>query len=166
MLERLSKKTGFTNPELKVILFLCLTLVAGFSYKNLIKEKPETVEPESFDYSVEDSLFYNPPGEISADSLKMNIQKEVDYKREVLDFNERSFKKSTKKTLPAENSINLNTAKLEDLIKLPGIGEKTAQTIINLRTKLGKFKKVDDLLQVKGIGNTKLNNIKKYIFIE
>lgn len=166
MLERISKKTGFTTPELKVILFLCFTLMAGFSYKNFIKEKPEILEPESFDYSVEDSLFYNPPGEISADSLKMNIQKEVDYKREVLDFNERSFKKSTKKTLPAENSINLNTAKLEDLMKLPGIGEKTALTIIELRTKLGKFKKVDDLLQVKGIGNTKLNNIKKYIFIE
>jgi competence ComEA-like helix-hairpin-helix protein len=166
MLERISKKSGFTVPELKVILFLCFTLVVGFSYKTFIKEKSEFTEAESFDYSMEDSLFYNPPGEISADTSKMNLQKEVDYKQEVLDFNKHSFKKYTKKTLPAENSINLNTAKIDELITMPGIGQKTAQAIIDLRTKLGNFKKVDDLLQVKGIGKTKLNNIKKYIFIE
>ncbi len=166
MLDRLSKKIGFTNTELKVVLFLTFTFIAGFTYKNFFKEKPVQINPESFDYSVQDSLFYNPPGENSVDSLKMNLLKEVDYKQEVLDFNNRSFKKSTKKTLPVENSINLNSAGLEDLMKLPGIGEKTAQSILDLRTKMGKFKKVDDLLKVKGIGDTKLNNIKKYIFIE
>lgn len=166
MFDRLSKLAGFTNTELKVILFLTFTLVAGFAYKNFFKEKPAVVIQESFDYSVQDSMFYNPQGEFSADSLKLNLQKEVDYKQEVLDFNERSFTKSTKKTLPAENSININKAGLEDLMKLPGIGEKTAQSILDLRTKLGAFKKINELLQVKGIGETKLNNIKKYIFIE
>ncbi len=166
MLERISKKSGFTVPELKVILFLCFTLIAGFSYKTFIKEKNDAAEVETFDYSSEDSLFHNPPGDITADSLMMNMQKEVDYKQEVLNFNPQSFKKSEKKTLPAENSINLNTAKLEDLTKLPGIGPKTAQAMLDLRSRLGNFKTIDDLLQVKGIGKTKLNNIKKYIFIE
>ncbi|MBS4036339.1 MAG: ComEA family DNA-binding protein [Ignavibacterium sp.] len=166
MLSRLSKKIGFTETELKVVLFLTFTLVAGFTIKNFLKEKPETLNPEQFDYSLQDSLFYNLPGDLDSNSLKTNLNKEVDYKQEVLDFNNRSFKKSTKKILPAENSININTASLEDFIKLPGIGPKTAQSILDLRIKLGNFKKVDDLLKVKGIGNTKLNNIKKYIFIE
>ncbi|HSL90764.1 MAG TPA: ComEA family DNA-binding protein [Ignavibacteriaceae bacterium] len=166
MLSRLSKKIGFTETELKVVLFFTFTLVAGFTIKNFLREKPEINNPEQFDYSLQDSLFYNLPGDLDSNSQKMNLNKEVDYKQEVLDFNNRSFKKSTKKTLPAENSININTAPLEDFMKLPGIGPKTAQSIVDLRTKLGNFKKVDDLLKVKGIGNTKLNNIKKYIFIE
>lgn len=166
LLDKISKKTGFTNIELKVILFLTFTLIAGFIYKNFIKEQPVLNQAELFDYTVEDSLFFNPPGEKFNDSIQMNLQKDVDYKQEVLDFNNRSFKKSTKKTLPAENSINLNSAPLEDLMKLPGIGQKTAQSILDLRSKMGKFNKVDDLLKVKGIGKTKLNNIKKYIFIE
>jgi competence protein ComEA len=166
MLSRLSKKIGFTETELKVVLFLTFTLVAGFTIKNFLREKPEKINPEQFDYSLQDSLFYNLPGDMDSNSLKTNLNKEVDYKQEVLDFNNRSFKKSTKKILPAEKSININTASLEDFIKLPGIGPKTAQSILDLRTKMGNFKKVDDLLKVKGIGNTKLNNIKKYIFIE
>lgn len=166
MLSRLSKKIGFTETELKVVLFLTFTLVAGFSIKNFLKEKPEVINPEQFDYRQQDNLFFNLQGDRDSNSLILSLNKEVDYKQEVLDFNERSFKKSTKKVLPAENSININTASLDDFMKLPGIGPKTAQSILDLRTKMGNFKKVDDLLKVKGIGNTKLNNIKKYIFIE
>lgn len=166
MLEGISKKAGFTTAEFKVILFLTFTFVAGFGYKTFIKDTQESMIPESFDYTEQDSLFYNPPGDQLKDSIKMNTQKEVDYKQEVLNFNQRSFKKSAKKILPAENSINLNAANLDDLTKLPGIGPKTAQSILDLRIKMGRFKKVDDLLQVKGIGNTKLNNIKKYIFVD
>lgn len=166
MFSMISKKLGFTETEIKIILFLTITLVAGFTFKNILKDKPEKINPEDFDYSEQDSLFYNPPGENDSISFGLKSNIEVDYKQEVLDFNNRSFKKYTKKPLPAENSININTATLDDLMNLPGIGEKTAQSILDLRLKMGNFKKIDDLLKVKGIGNTKLNNIKKYIFIE
>jgi competence protein ComEA len=166
MLDKLSKIIGFTITELKVVIFLTVTLVAGFTYKSFLTDSSAQIPAEVFDYSVQDSLFLNPPGEGKSDSVLMNLQKEVDYKQEVLDFNNRSFKKSTKKTLPAENSININTAGIEDLVKLPGIGPKTAQNILDFRTDKVKFKQVTDLLKIKGIGQTKLNNIKKYIFIE
>lgn len=48
--------------------------------------------------------------------------------------------------------ININTAEIAELVKLPRIGEKTAQRIIEYRTKNGKFKKTEDLMKVKGIG--------------
>lgn len=48
--------------------------------------------------------------------------------------------------------LDLNTASREELITLPGIGEKKAEDILALREKLGRFRRVEDLLQVPGIG--------------
>lgn len=48
--------------------------------------------------------------------------------------------------------VNVNTATAEDLIRLPGIGPARAKAIIELRGKIGGFKKLEDLMRVKGIG--------------
>ncbi len=57
------------------------------------------------------------------------------------------------KAAPAVTGVlNINTAVEEELIRLPGVGPSRAQAIIELRTKLSGFKKVEDLMRVKGIG--------------
>jgi|Deesub1362A_J573_1020465.scaffolds.fasta_scaffold00030_96 competence ComEA-like helix-hairpin-helix protein len=61
--------------------------------------------------------------------------------------------------------ININTAPVDSLIMIPGIGEKTARIIIRMREKQ-KFIKVEDLLKVKGVGYKKLERIKPYISLE
>ena len=61
--------------------------------------------------------------------------------------------------------ININSATQSDLEKLPGIGSSTAEKIIDYRTKNGKFKKIEDLMNISGIGESKFNNIKDYISI-
>jgi competence protein ComEA len=48
--------------------------------------------------------------------------------------------------------VNLNTASLKELTRLPKVGPARAQAIVELRTKLGGFKKVEDIMRVKGIG--------------
>lgn len=48
--------------------------------------------------------------------------------------------------------VNLNTATVEQLLTLPGIGPSKAQAIVETRQKIGGFKKLEDLLRVKGIG--------------
>ena len=63
-----------------------------------------------------------------------------------------------------DQMVNLNTATASQLTQLPGVGDKTATAIIEKRTALGgKFTSVDQLLQVKGIGQKKLDKIKPLV---
>ncbi|CDC06582.1 competence protein [Clostridium sp. CAG:343] len=61
--------------------------------------------------------------------------------------------------------ININTATKTDLETLPGIGESTALKIIEYRKKKGKFKLIEDIKQVNGIGENKFNKIKELITV-
>ena len=70
-----------------------------------------------------------------------------------------------KPALSAKASINLNTATLDQLEELPGIGKATAQRILDYRTKNGGFKKVEDLMNVKGIGEKSFLKLKPLIVI-
>jgi competence protein ComEA len=48
--------------------------------------------------------------------------------------------------------VYVNIATIDDLRRLPGVGEKRAQAILALRQRVGRFQRVEDLLRVKGIG--------------
>ena len=62
--------------------------------------------------------------------------------------------------------ININTAGIEQLEKLSGIGEGTAIKIIEYRKDNGKFKSIEDLKNVSGIGDAKFNSIKNNICVD
>ena len=61
--------------------------------------------------------------------------------------------------------ININTASANELTNIPGIGEVTAQRIVDYRKTIGKFNSVNDLLNVKGIGENLLEKIRPYITV-
>jgi len=63
------------------------------------------------------------------------------------------------------SKININTATQSELESLPGIGPSTALKIVNYRKENGKFKTIDDIKQVSGIGDSKFNNIKDLIVV-
>jgi competence protein ComEA len=59
--------------------------------------------------------------------------------------------------------LNLNTATANDLETLPGIGPTLAEAIVRAREKLGGFKSVDDLKQVRGIGEARFADIRDLV---
>jgi competence protein ComEA len=80
-------------------------------------------------------------------------------------------KAASKPSPPAKASaspsapVNLNTATQAQLETLPGIGAKAAQRILEYRQKNGSFKKIEDLMNVKGIGEKSFLKLKPLLTV-
>lgn len=62
--------------------------------------------------------------------------------------------------------LNLNTATVEILDSLPGIGPQKAEAIVELRNRMGGFRSVEDILNVDGIGEKILAEIQNMLYIQ
>lgn len=62
--------------------------------------------------------------------------------------------------------VNLNTATIDELVLIPGIGDITAQRIIDYRERKGNFETIEDLLNISGISKDKLKDIQHYLTIK
>jgi competence protein ComEA len=67
---------------------------------------------------------------------------------------------------PLTGVVNVNTATADQLMLLPGVGESKAKAILDYRKQNGGFKKVDDLLEVKGIGSAALERIRPFVAVQ
>lgn len=68
---------------------------------------------------------------------------------------------------PSKTSqININTATIEELDKLPGVGEATANKIVNHRSESGEFKSIEEIKNVNGIGDKKFEEMKNLICVK
>jgi competence ComEA-like helix-hairpin-helix protein len=66
---------------------------------------------------------------------------------------------------PPAKPIDLNLANAKELQELPGVGPVTAQRIIDMREKSGRFHRVEDLLAVRGISQKKLDAMRPYLSV-
>ncbi|MGD0907515.1 MAG: helix-hairpin-helix domain-containing protein [Candidatus Acidiferrales bacterium] len=66
---------------------------------------------------------------------------------------------------PPAKPIDVNVANVKELKELPGVGAVTAQRIIDMRQKSGRFHRVEDLLAIRGISQKKLDAMRPYVTV-
>lgn len=76
-----------------------------------------------------------------------------------------SARRASAKTAATVGIVNINTASASDLEALPGIGAKTAARIVDYRQKNGPFKKVEELMNVRGVGEKNFLKLKPQISV-
>jgi competence protein ComEA len=72
---------------------------------------------------------------------------------------------SQAKKKPPAHPIDLNSATVEQLQELPGIGPGTAKAIVRFREKSGPFQRVEDLLAIRGITKKRLEKLRPYVTV-
>ena len=72
---------------------------------------------------------------------------------------------AAKAAVSASAPVNLNTATVAQLEALPGVGQRVAERIVEYRTKNGGFKKLEDLMNVQGIGEKSFLKLKPMLTI-
>ena len=143
---------GFTPTELKVVLFLVGTFIAGLG----IRYARQVWSPVPvFDYAAADSEFAalsrspDTLDVVEADSVRAD-----------------STEHQTSMTEKHSGLVNINSASKRELMKLPGIGEAMAVRIIAFRDEHGAFSSVNDLTRVRGIGAKRLKQLSALCTVE
>jgi len=67
---------------------------------------------------------------------------------------------------PSQYAININTATVETLEKLPHIGRKTAESIVEFRERNGPFRRVEHLMQIRGISEERFLELRPFLKTE
>jgi len=173
------KHFTFTKNEAKVLIFFSVVIISGlcFKYFGILHGSTGNIK---FDYTESDRKFKdiqsnnNPVlfqsnliidssiNSLNSDSAKISRIQVEDEKFKDVNGKKRGKKEQNLK----DKSININSATKDKLILLPGIGESTAEKIIKFRDLHGNFKKIQDIMKVKGIGKKKFEKMKDFIITE
>ena len=106
---------------------------------------------------------------ILSDGQKVRIPSIDDNERNeyiIKDSGNNIIENSSYKSGTGGGKVNLNSASQAELETLTGIGPSLAERILEYRNKVGKFKKVDELKNVKGIGQSKVEDIKDEVVVD
>lgn len=137
----------FTDKESAAISFLAVTFIIGMGVDFYRDKSAENRLAESIPRLLAEDMKFKEAAAM--------LQSEYDNSLDITKLNDDG-------TL---QSIEINRASLHGLTMLPGIGPIIAERIINMRDSNGNFLSVDDLLDIRGIGVNKLNQIKPFIII-
>lgn len=76
------------------------------------------------------------------------------------------YQASANSAAPLANAVNINTASVDEIEKLPHIGRKTAEAIIAFRQENGPFRRPEHLLLIRGISEKRFTDIRQFLRTE
>lgn len=162
LLERIQPFIGVTKNEL--IFSLVILSITAIALAVKIWQKPE----DTFNTKLNKEIVHLFDSVSTADSIKRSMNPDTLVKfdsanilRPLLYQPEHEYKK---KELPT-SKININTASKSLLMQLPLVGEKMAEKIIDYRA-IHPFQSCEDLMNVSGIGEKKLEKMKPYVIVK
>jgi comEA protein len=160
-------KTGLTKKELIIIGFLFIAFTGGVILKYYGWKTPQDMDYSESDKSFEQQIKTS-FAELEQDKLTQQQQQNAEEMKKFADslITQKESNTKDKKQLKPSRKININTAYAGDLQLLPGVGEVTAERIIEYREQKGLFRRIDDIKKVKGIGDKKFEQIKEWIVVE
>ena len=158
--------TGEVNNPGIVVLPIGSRIVDAIDCAGGITQKADIMKVNLV-YMLQDGMKVNIPSSIE---LKNNPNFEYITMSSGDEKNDSNIKNATTVDTKSESAfkvsnVNINTATQTELETLPGIGPSLALKIINYRKENGKFKSIEELKNVSGIGDNKYDEIKKYIYV-
>lgn len=153
---------GITKQELIAVAIIVGGLLCGIAIKMFLPQESShshysTIEKEIF--AILDSVASQQQSTYSGVGLQGNALDTAAYNTTP----EGKAEQKKSNSLPTK-PINLNAATKAELMMLPGVGEKTAEKIIEYR-KLQKFSSPADIMNIKGIGEKKFEKMKQYLSV-
>lgn len=153
----------------KMFKFISLFILIIFTIFNSFIEYGEIKESETIYVEVKGDVKKEEVIEIDRESKLIDILDQVELNDDVdltrYSLNERLHNNQiiVFEQKQDKNKISINNATLDELLTLPGIGEKIAERIIEYRNTYGSFNTIEDIKLVKGIGDLKYEKFKEYI---
>ena len=98
----------------------------------------------------------------NADAEKINLAQGIKDGMQIVVPNKMELednRPATKDSVSSDGRISINTADVDELTKIPGVGKATAQRIIDYRNQNGRFTAIEDLMKIKGIGRAKFEKM-------
>lgn len=162
------QKISFTRNESKIIIFSAVLLLSGLLINFISSTQAEFKAPASINNENKFRNYINGQTNSGANIITTEDEDTIINNENAADSlkTESKKKKTKKEDKLAGVQININTAAKEQLIMLPGVGESTADKIIMYRDNHNGFRKIEDIMKIKGIGKKKFEKLKPFIKVD
>ncbi len=155
VLEKLGRSIGFTPNEAKIV----FVLVAAFLIGGALKlAGVSTYSERSVNYSVSDSDYARKTRTL-AQSLSSGDSSLIADS----DDDDADDAQTSATAQPVTYPLDINSATKEQIMTLPGIGEATAERIVAYREQYGRFSSLNQLREIKGIGDKRYEQLQPYL---
>jgi competence protein ComEA len=152
------------NATQKVVVYVCGQVNKPGVYKLSANKRINDAVEMAGGFKTDAAEEYHNLADKLSDGQKIYVPSRQEVQNQTIPSSDES-KKETVDDTKCDGKVNINSATKEQLMTIKGVGEKKADSILDYRSKHGKFFKIEDLKKIAGIKDGLFNKIKDYITV-